>query len=604
MRCMETVAVEEMGAAEALHAFGDLRRARDCAERDLLRLAAHFADLYNVDTDAPNRHTLPGTERSIEVAGDGAPRILEFAIAEAAAELGTTSHSTKRLIGDALDLRHRLPKLWARVRVEAVPAWRARKVAQATRHLTAVQARYVDEEIHEVADGRLPYRQFVANLEAAVIAADPETAAARERAAAAQTFAKVGQSNQHGTKTLYVKTSAAAMARIDATIAYLADALAYFGDTSNEDTRRTTAVLLLANPTEAVTLLQALATARTGAGADTGTEPGTPTERHPDQHGTTGPGRPRRDEDETPLPDPDPDRDADHSARAHDTDGHRGSPGAGERRKCPAPQGESAALGHDPASDPPEPGRSRDPGGGAPRGTELDRAATPFDPTALSPCPCRGGSYTYDPRRLLPKVTLYVHVHEETLGNGGHGVARWEGEGPITPAYIRDFLGPACHVDIKPVIDLARQAPAAGYETPARLREAVHLRSPSDVFPFAPNVGREKQLDHTVPYTRPHDRDDQHDQTRLDNLGPMTGYHHRVKTHGGWQVVQPFNGIFLWKAPHGSVYLVDNSGTRQLHRPTLNLTLDHQDSGGQGSAETTGSPMIDHFWTTLLTHAA
>ena len=276
MRCMETVAVEEMGAAEALHAFGDLRRARDCAERDLLRLAAHFADLYNVDTDAPNRHTLPGTERSIEVAGDGAPRILEFAIAEAAAELGTTSHSTKRLIGDALDLRHRLPKLWARVRVEAVPAWRARKVAQATRHLTAVQARYVDEEIHEVADGRLPYRQFVANLEAAVIAADPETAAARERAAAAQTFAKVGQSNQHGTKTLYVKTSAAAMARIDATIAYLADALAYFGDTSNEDTRRTTAVLLLANPTEAVTLLQALAPPGPAPGPTRGPSPGPP----------------------------------------------------------------------------------------------------------------------------------------------------------------------------------------------------------------------------------------------------------------------------------------------------------------------------------------
>lgn len=582
VRYMETVAVEEMGAAEALHAFGDLRRARDRAERDLLRLAAHLADLYNVDADAPNRHTLPGTERPIAVGGDGAPRILEFAIAEAAAELGTTSHSTKRLIGDALDLRHRLPRLWARVDVEEVPAWRARKVAQATRHLTRAKAGLVDEEIHQVADGRLPFRQFITNLEAAVVAADPEAAAARERTAAAQTFAKVGQANQHGTKTLYVKTSAAAMARIDATIAYLADALAHFGDTSNEDTRRTTAVLLLANPTEAVSLLQALATARTKTGTNTGTGPETSPEtktgqHHPEQHGTTGPGCPHRDEDDTPLPDPAPDADG---------------------------------------SDPPEPGASRDPDGGPSGSSHPGRVNVAFRPGEVPPCPCRGGSYTYDPRRLLPKVTLYLHLHEDTLRTHGHGVARWEGESPITPAYIRDFLGPACHFDVKPVIDLARQAPAAGYETPARLREAVHLRTPSDVFPFAPNVGREKQLDHTIPYTPAEHCDNSGigigigtgvaaghlgAQTRIDNLGPMTGYHHRVKTHGGWQVVQPFNGIFLWRAPHGSVYLVDSTGTRQLRRPTLDhgSRADHQ-----AGPDTTRSPMVDHFWTTLLTHAA
>jgi hypothetical protein len=58
-----------------------------------------------------------------------------------------------------------------------------------------------------------------------------------------------------------------------------------------------------------------------------------------------------------------------------------------------------------------------------------------------------------------------------------------------------------------------------------------------------------------------------HGTTALDNLGPLTRYHHRVKTHGGWQVTQPFNGIFLWRAPHGALYLVDHTGTRQL-RPT------------------------------------
>ena len=52
------------------------------------------------------------------------------------------------------------------------------------------------------------------------------------------------------------------MTRIDATIAYLADALKALGDLDDEDRRRTKAVLLMANPDQALTLLQAIATHR------------------------------------------------------------------------------------------------------------------------------------------------------------------------------------------------------------------------------------------------------------------------------------------------------------------------------------------------------
>ncbi len=44
----------------------------------------------------------------------------------------------------------------------------------------------------------------------------------------------------------------------------------------------------------------------------------------------------------------------------------------------------------------------------------------------------------------------------------------------------------------------------------------------------------------------------------------MTTFHHRVKTHGGWQVTQPLPGIYLWRDPHGQAYLVDHTGTRTL----------------------------------------
>lgn len=46
----------------------------------------------------------------------------------------------------------------------------------------------------------------------------------------------------------------------------------------------------------------------------------------------------------------------------------------------------------------------------------------------------------------------------------------------------------------------------------------------------------------------------------------MTTTHHRIKTHGSWQVRQPFPGIFVWRDPHGAFYVVDHTGTRRLPR--------------------------------------
>ena len=45
----------------------------------------------------------------------------------------------------------------------------------------------------------------------------------------------------------------------------------------------------------------------------------------------------------------------------------------------------------------------------------------------------------------------------------------------------------------------------------------------------------------------------------------MTTRHHRIKTHGGWQVQQPFPGIYIFRDPHGAFYLVDHTGTRRTH---------------------------------------
>ncbi|HEY7043384.1 MAG TPA: hypothetical protein VH419_06930, partial [Nocardioidaceae bacterium] len=98
-----------------------------------------------------------------------------------------------------------------------------------------------------------------------------------------------------------------------------------------------------------------------------------------------------------------------------------------------------------------------------------------------------------------------------------------------------------------------------------RIRDAVHLRSPVDCFPYATNTSRRMDLDHTVAYVDPGDGGPP-GQTRPDNLGPMVRFHHRIKTHSSWQVWQPTSGVFVWRSPHGRYYLVDHTGTRPAYK--------------------------------------
>ncbi len=159
---------------------------------------------------------------------------------------------------------------------------------------------------------------------------------------------------------------------------------------------------------------------------------------------------------------------------------------------------------------------------------------------------------------LLPKVTLHLHSYAgEDADNPERQIARLEGHGPVTEAWITRVLGPRATFKVQPVLDLAGQAPVDAYEIPDRHRQAVHLMTPADTFPFASSLSRKQQVDHTIPY-------DEGGESGVGNYGPMTGTHHRIKTHGDWQVQQPFPGIYVWRDPHGALYLVDHTGTRRI----------------------------------------
>ena len=137
-----------------------------------------------------------------------------------------------------------------------------------------------------------------------------------------------------------------------------------------------------------------------------------------------------------------------------------------------------------------------------------------------------------------------------------------EGVGPITLGQASEFLRHS-HVTIKPVIDLEADVPVDCYEVPDRLRELLHLRAPASAFPWSPSASRRRDLDHTTPYVD----GGPPGQTRVGNLGKLTRFEHRTKTHGpGWRHRQPEPGVHVWRTPHGHRIRVDGTGTHHLGR--------------------------------------
>ena len=150
------VGADALGPAALLASIRSARSAEDAAAAQQLDLAARWADLHPPESiHSAASFTVAGCEHEEPIAGPGTPLVAEFCVAELGTVLGITTVSAKKLIGHALELRHRLPRLWAQVHAGRVPAWRARAVAEATIHsspaLTIEAARFVDAQVAAVA---------------------------------------------------------------------------------------------------------------------------------------------------------------------------------------------------------------------------------------------------------------------------------------------------------------------------------------------------------------------------------------------------------------------------------------------------------------------
>ena len=222
------------------------------AETRRLHIAAHWADLHPGDAVAESR--LPGTERPAQLGGDGTPTVGDFAPAELGCALRMSDGSAARLIGDALDLRHRLSSIWTATQAGQVPAYQARRIASATRHLTAEQAATVDQRIAPSL-GAVSWGRLERLLEAAIIAADPDAAERAAAAAAQERFVRLGRASEHGLKLIIARATAGDAIWFKATIDRIADILAHDGDLDPVEIRRSKAIGILAQPAQALQLL-------------------------------------------------------------------------------------------------------------------------------------------------------------------------------------------------------------------------------------------------------------------------------------------------------------------------------------------------------------
>lgn len=248
--------VEDLDSAAALTRAVDRRRAADAAEAELLAIAAHWADLHAVlpGQDAAG-FCVPGMERLVPLAGSGTPEVAEFAPAELGAALGISTYSAQLLVGDSLELLHRLPRLWTRIMDGSLQAWRGRQVAERTRCLSYAAASWVDAQVapfaHKIGLGRL-----TALIDAALIRFDPDEAARRAKKAADGRGVWVSDDMTDGTRSIRIEADALDVAAFDETIDQLANALGRLGDEGVKDVRRARAVGAIADPQGALNLLK------------------------------------------------------------------------------------------------------------------------------------------------------------------------------------------------------------------------------------------------------------------------------------------------------------------------------------------------------------
>ncbi|WP_166389404.1 HNH endonuclease signature motif containing protein [Nocardioides ochotonae] len=229
----------------AVLAFAQRRRAAaQRAEIDVLEAALVWAAMHPEESvaDAAPTTGLVFGEVAVPLAGEGAPLVAEFAPMEFGAAIGLSTDSARSLVGDALELAHRLKRTWKLVRAGKVPLWKARRLAQLTTTLPLDGAEFVDRQLAGFV-GKISWAGIERLVDQARVAFDPEGAEKQRLAAAdGRRFdVHTREATHDGTVHVEGVLDLADAIDLDTAIRQGAEELAALGSSDSLDVRRSMA---------------------------------------------------------------------------------------------------------------------------------------------------------------------------------------------------------------------------------------------------------------------------------------------------------------------------------------------------------------------------
>ncbi|MFT3875543.1 MAG: DUF222 domain-containing protein [Propioniciclava sp.] len=209
------------------------------------------------DRSAPLSGRVLAGERWIPGGAEGTPHVGEFLALELAGILRCTVTTAKLKIADALNLRHRHPRLWdAVVLDQRIEAWQAINVVRDTTSagLSLDACLRVDADL-AAAVGMLGWPRARRLLKGLILRADPELAA--HKAAEARTRRGVWVDPiMDGVSRVHACLDGGDGVTLDAQIDRIAELLTTEGDTRDRQQRRATALAMLAHPHLAAAFLE------------------------------------------------------------------------------------------------------------------------------------------------------------------------------------------------------------------------------------------------------------------------------------------------------------------------------------------------------------
>jgi hypothetical protein len=255
MEAMSSVAVEveDRDAAGVLARIAEAEVRDREVQREKLRQAYQWCVQHPATTETGTATWgdvgLPGlTDCDASLGGEGTPAVAAFAAEELGAAMGVSTQSAMGLMAAALDLRHRLPRLWALVESLQVAPWKARRVAEDTRSLPLEAAGWVDEQLAARVDGfGIPTIERLVALAAARYA--PEDHAETEQANRSGwhvTLSHPGPGEFAGTSWLEAVGDTRDLAAFHALVCEEAKQLGRLGDPDDYETRKAKALGIIA----------------------------------------------------------------------------------------------------------------------------------------------------------------------------------------------------------------------------------------------------------------------------------------------------------------------------------------------------------------------